>query len=118
MAALWPAAEVAQADTQRLESPSMLVEIDPNSGRWSLVDKASGVRWPSEGAASAGSASGLEGPFQYAPSVGPAVRLVDKSGAASIAEHLHEDVGIRRCLFMMGGRTEERLPKRRRSAYA
>ena len=32
-----------------LESASVLVEIDPTTGGWSLLDRASGVRWPRAG---------------------------------------------------------------------
>jgi sugar phosphate isomerase/epimerase len=48
-AAAGDAASSIPADTVRLESPAVLVEIDPETGGWSLLDKTSGVRWPSEG---------------------------------------------------------------------
>ena len=81
-AASWTAAAVARADTQRLESSAMLVQIDSNTGNWSLVDKASGVRWPSEGAASPGTASGLRGRFDEVSASQHLVRLAEDNGAA------------------------------------
>ncbi|MBN1443201.1 MAG: hypothetical protein JXA90_10855, partial [Planctomycetes bacterium] len=60
LAAVLAAASEAAAPL-RLESAAMLVEVDPAAGRWSLTDKASGVRWPTEGTASPGEAAGLEG---------------------------------------------------------
>lgn len=86
LATVWMAATVAQAAARGLESPSMLVQIDPNTGKWSLVDKASGVRWPSQGSASPGSASGLEGEFERVTASEQVVRLVDKGGGAVIFE--------------------------------
>lgn len=65
----------------RLESPAMVVEIQPDSGAWSLRDKASGVRWPSEGMARCGSAEGLQGPFVPAEAGGNRARLSAASGA-------------------------------------
>ncbi len=57
-------AVAAQGDTVRLESRSLRVQIDPKTGKWSLLDKNSGVRWPSAGTASPGSAEGLASDFQ------------------------------------------------------
>ncbi len=37
-----------------LESPLLRVEVETGTGRWSLLDKRSGVRWPTSGTASAG----------------------------------------------------------------
>lgn len=64
-----------------LESPAMVVEMQPDSGTWSLRDKASGVRWPSEGAARCGSAEGLQGPFTRVHADGRRVRLSAATGA-------------------------------------
>ena len=53
LSALAPA--VAAVDQPvRLACPAFMVEIDPRLGTWSLVDAKSGVRWPTEGTASAG----------------------------------------------------------------
>ncbi len=70
----------------RLESGTAIVQIDPKTGDWSLVDKGSGVRWPSEGTAGPGLAGGLAGEVQEAKVSAHAVRLVKKSGAAVIFE--------------------------------
>ena len=64
----------------RLASPAFVVEIDPRLGTWSLVDARSGVRWPTEGTASAGKAKGLEGPFDKVASGKSSVRLTGKDG--------------------------------------
>jgi hypothetical protein len=74
-------AATAPADALRLESPALLAEIDAKSGHWSLLDKASGVRWPSEGAASPGSAKGLEGEVREVTKSANAVRVVTAGGA-------------------------------------
>ena len=75
---------VAQADMQRLESPAMLVQIDSSTGYWSLLDKASGVRWPSQGSASPGLANGLPDVFDRVSSSEHLVRLADENGAAVV----------------------------------
>ena len=46
-----------QAGTIRLESRSLLVEVDDVTGRWTLLDKRSGTRWPSKGTAGSGTAA-------------------------------------------------------------
>jgi hypothetical protein len=70
----------------RLESPSLAVEVDRQTGEWSLLDKAAGVRWPSEGKASLGSAKGLEGGVAKAESTPKSLRLVKPNGAAVVFE--------------------------------
>ena len=75
-------AGVAYADTRLLESPAMRVEIDSQTGKWSLVDKASGIRWPSAGAAGAGAASGLASEFAKTAAASHRVRLETAAGAA------------------------------------
>jgi hypothetical protein len=79
-------AAAAPAELLRLESPSLRVEIDARTGRWSLLDKAADVRWPSVGAASPGAAKGLEGDFQREASGPNTVRLVASGGAAVVFE--------------------------------
>ncbi|MGQ9575437.1 MAG: DUF5696 domain-containing protein [Thermoguttaceae bacterium] len=74
-----------RAEMLRLESPALVVEIDSKTGGWSLLDKASGVRWPSEGAASPGLAKGLEGEVRKATKSASAVRL-EKPGGAVVFE--------------------------------
>jgi len=68
--------------TLRLESSSILIEVAPQSGNWSLLDKSAGVRWPTEGMASRGAAKGLEGELRSASVTPRAARLVNESGAA------------------------------------
>lgn len=53
----------------RLESRWLSVEIDRASGAWALTDARSGVRWPSEGLASAGAAEGLGHDFTRAEEI-------------------------------------------------
>jgi hypothetical protein len=79
-------ARAEEGKTLRLESPSILVEIAPKTGNWSLLDKNSGVRWPSEGIASCGAGKGLEGDFEGLRVAASAARLVNKSGAAVVFE--------------------------------
>ena len=74
------------AESLRLESSVLRVEIDAKTGRWSLLDKAADVRWPSVGAASPGAAKGLEGDFQHEASGPNKVRLVASGGAAVVFE--------------------------------
>ena len=77
-------AAAAPAESLRLESPSLRVEIDAKTGHWSLLDKAADMRWPSANAASPGVAKGLEGDFQHEASGPNKVRLVASSGAAVV----------------------------------
>jgi len=81
IAAALPAG-LAVAETRLLESPAMRVDIDSQTGKWSLVDKTSGVRWPSEGAAGAGAAGGLASEFAKTAASPHRVRLETAGGAA------------------------------------
>ncbi len=56
---LFPRA-VRAADTEVLDTRGFRFEIDPQTGKWSLLDKVAGVRWPSQGAAGVGTGKGLE----------------------------------------------------------
>jgi hypothetical protein len=76
----------AADDPTRLESPSLAVEVDRQTGEWSLLDKAAGVRWPSEGRAKPGSAKGLEGNVTKVKVAPRLLRLVKPSGAAVVFE--------------------------------
>jgi len=75
-----------QAATVRLESRTVRVEVEAKTGRWALTDKRSGVRWPSAGTASAGSAKGLAGGFAECSTSKRAVRLTKRNGAAVVLE--------------------------------
>jgi hypothetical protein len=57
-----------QAGTLTLESSYLKLEVDGTTGRWTLEDKRSGTRWPSEGTASPGTAAWLAGNFAKAES--------------------------------------------------
>ena len=39
----------ASADTMRLQSRWLTVDVDKTTGTWALVDARSGVRWPTAG---------------------------------------------------------------------
>ena len=78
------------AESLRLESPSLRVEIDGQTGRWSLLDKAADVRWPSAGAASPGTAKGLDGDFRHEATGPNKVRLVASGGAAVVFEFAND----------------------------
>ena len=77
------AAMAARAATVRLESRWMAVEVNTATGAWALTDTRSGVRWPTKGLASVGSAKGLQGGFAETEEVqkAKAVLLRKKSGA-------------------------------------
>jgi len=55
---------ISHADTVTLESRWLKAEINDASGRWTLLDKRSGIKWPSQGTAGPGSAEWLEGGFE------------------------------------------------------
>jgi len=69
------AAPVAAGPLARIESPLILLEVDRETGDWSLLDKRSGTRWPSEGGAGLGSGQGLEGPVQNVEATTDTVRV-------------------------------------------
>jgi hypothetical protein len=77
------------AENVRLESPCLLVEIDRGTGQWSLVDRASAARWPSEGSAKPGTAKGLVGDFTAGDVTPGSARLVTKD--ASVVFRLVDD---------------------------
>jgi len=80
----------ARGGSLRLESPSLLVEVDATSGRWALLDKASGVRWPSAGDASPGSSPALQGGFSDAARRGGEALLLTKKNGVSLSFELGE----------------------------
>ena len=53
----------APNDSVCLENSRLVVEVDTQTGDWSLLDKLSGVRWPTTGKAGPGTAPGLAGEF-------------------------------------------------------
>ncbi len=75
----------SQAGTTRLESPSLMVEVEDATGRWVLLDKRSGARWPSKGTAGAGTAAWLEGEFVKSEIQDQkSIRLLAKNGGAVV----------------------------------
>jgi len=76
----------AHAGIVKLESQSLLVEVDDVTGRWVLLDKRSGTKWPSSETASPGRATWLEGDAQKTEGLDKtSVRLHFKSGAVVFA---------------------------------
>jgi len=89
------AAMEARGKTARLTSRAMTVEVDTKTGRWSLTDKRSGARWPSQGAAAAGASKGLQGGFAEPDLSRPdRVRLLKKNGAAVVFELADDGRGL------------------------
>jgi hypothetical protein len=72
----------SRGEVLSLETRSMRVDVDSKSGRWSLLDKRSGVRWPTSGDASPGSCPTLQGGFSDADLRSRSLRLAKKNGAA------------------------------------
>ncbi|HUT36006.1 MAG TPA: DUF5696 domain-containing protein [Planctomycetota bacterium] len=75
-------AMVASGEALTLDGDAMRVEVDSASGRWALLDKASGVRWPSSGDAGPGSSPALLGGFGDAAAQAQSLKLTKKNGAA------------------------------------
>ena len=73
---------VAPDDPARLESPQLVVEIDTRTGEWSMLDKLSNVRWPTEGKAGPGTAPGLSGDFAASEQTPNTICLRKPNGAA------------------------------------
>jgi len=75
------------ADTIKLESDTLRVEVDGETARWTLLDKRSGVRWPSEGMADPGDAPWLHtGYARPAKGRTESVRLVGNNGGVVVFE--------------------------------
>ncbi len=74
----------AGAGVGRLASDSLVVEVDEETGGWTLLDKRSGVRWPSEGMASVGNAAWLQGGLTRAQGDENSIRLAGKDGGAVV----------------------------------
>lgn len=76
-----------QAATPRLESDSLTLDVDDRTGGWSLLDRHSEVRWPSEGMARPGAAPWLEGDFsKSAVKHKSSIHLAKDSGASVVFE--------------------------------
>ncbi len=84
----------AQTAPLRLVSQSLVVEIEPDTGRWRLEDRRSGVHWPSAGTASAGAAPALAGGFsalQATPESGPQSAVLAKKNGTQVVFSLVND---------------------------
>lgn len=79
----------ASAELLRLESAAMLVQVDGKTGQWSVLDKDSGVRWPSQGEAAPGVAKALEGEFK-ATSLPQRIVLRNNAGSGATFELVDE----------------------------
>jgi len=89
---IWPR---THADVVKLESRSLMVEVDDMTGRWALLDKRSGTKWPSSGTANSGTATWLEGDFQRTEFLDKtSVRLHCKSGATVVFALTEEGDGL------------------------
>jgi hypothetical protein len=51
------------AETVKLVGDGLTVAVETTTGQWALEDTRSGVRWPSQGSASPGSAQAFAGGF-------------------------------------------------------
>jgi hypothetical protein len=75
----------SQADTVKLESPLMIVEVDDMTGRWTVLDKRSQTKWPSKDMATPGTATWLEGNVKETQALTDStVRLRWQNGAAVV----------------------------------
>ena len=75
---------VANGGTARLASDSLVVEIDEETGGWVLLDKRSGVQWPSDGMASPGDAAWLREGLKRGKTAADSIRLIGRTGGAVV----------------------------------
>jgi hypothetical protein len=79
------ASVASRADVVRLQSDSLSLEVDDGTAAWTLLDKQSGVQWPSSGTAGPGNAPWLQGRFsRSANERGDTVRLTSDQGGAVV----------------------------------
>ena len=96
------AAAGGRAGTFRLESNYLVVEIDDETAQWTLLDKRSGIRWPSEGA----EGSGLQGrSVRLEKRPGQSVRLVGENGAAVVFSLGNDGRALELCYEKAGDET-------------
>jgi len=74
----------ARADAARISNDRITVEVDEETGGWMLVDRRSGVRWPSEGMAKAGDATWLQDGLTRTSSDENSIRLKARDGGAVV----------------------------------
>jgi hypothetical protein len=82
-------------ETLRLESASLLVRLDAQTGNWSLLDKAADIRWPSHGTATLGAGSGLEGNVEKVTPGDRSIRVAKKGGIVVTFELADEGRALR-----------------------
>jgi hypothetical protein len=74
-----------RANTVRLESNSLTLEVDDGTAAWKMLDKRSGVSWPSSGTASPGNAAWLQGRFSRSGNEqADSIRLAGEKGGAIV----------------------------------
>ena len=77
------ASVTGRADIVRLQSDSLILEVDDGTAAWKLSDARSGVPWPSSGMASPGQAPWLQGRFSRSGSARQdSLRLANEKGGA------------------------------------
>jgi hypothetical protein len=82
----------------KLESPLLMVEVDDMTGRWTLLDKRSQTKWPSEGMATPGTAKWLEGHIEETETLTESsVRLCWENGAAVVLALAEEGDALEIC---------------------
>ena len=87
----------------KLESNSLLAEIDKTSGQWSLLDKSSGVRWPSEGTASIGEMPQMKDGFVKSEELDQkSVSLTTSTGVTVIFELAEDGQAVDICYKNVG----------------
>jgi hypothetical protein len=74
-----------RAAVTSLESESLRVQINNETAQWTLLDKRSGVQWPSEGTAGLGDSPRLQGAFTASANAQKdSVRLAGEKGGAVV----------------------------------
>lgn len=80
-----------RAGVVKLESPMLTVEINDLTGRWTLLDKRSQTRWPSQGTAAAGTATWLEGAVERTETPKDSFVILRWQNGASVVFALAEE---------------------------
>lgn len=94
-----------EAGVGRLASEALVVEVDEETGGWTLLDKRSGVRWPSEGMAGVGSAAWLQGGLNRTQGDENSIRLAGKDGGAVVFSLVDSGAAIELSYEKPGGDT-------------
>lgn len=94
-----------EAGVGRLASEALVVEVDEETGGWMLLDKRSGVRWPSEGMAGVGIAAWLQGGLNRTQGDENSIRLAGKDGGAVVFSLVDSGAAIELSYEKPGGDT-------------